>query len=176
MPCWALFCYLDFTFSAQGWGGSYGVALAVPLALWISFFFFFWLKALPKKKKKSTSPKEHWNQSQIIWNSWPVQRKKRISEPKSLHLFNTSQDSTPKCILCKNNSDQVLARAKTIDQEDVDYSGPQNTFWENKITFDIFCGQVIQIITFRSLLGEVSLSVGLGCVFPELKPTSGIKT
>ena len=47
-------CYLDFTFSAQGWGSSYGVALAVPLALWTSFFFFFFSGLRHYQKKKST--------------------------------------------------------------------------------------------------------------------------
>lgn len=64
------------------------------------FSFRFWPKALPKKKnqlsKGTLKPKP--NHLKCLAST----EEKKNSEPKSLHLFNTSQDSTPKCILCKN--------------------------------------------------------------------------
>lgn len=139
MACWALLCYLDFTFSAQGWGSSYGVALAVPLALWTSFFFFFFSGLRHyQKKKKINSPKEHWNQSQIIWNAWPVQRKKRILNPNLSICLTHHRIAYQNVFFAKTNSDQVNARAKTRDQEDIDHSDPQNTFWDIKLHLTYF--------------------------------------
>lgn len=45
---------------------------------------------------------------------------------------------------------------------------------ENCISFGTFCGQVIQVITPRSLLGVIYRDLAI-FFFPELRQTSGIK-
>lgn len=90
--------------------GFYFFCPGVGWQLWSSFgildFFSLFVSGLrhyPKKKKKKNQlskgtlkPKP--NHLKCLAST----EEKKNSEPKSLHLFNTSQDSTPKCILCKN--------------------------------------------------------------------------
>ena len=83
-------------------------------------------------------PKEHWNQSQIIWNAWPVQRKKRILNPNLSICLTHHRIAHQNVFFAKTNSDQVNARAKTRDQEDIDHSGPKIHFGKIKLHLTYF--------------------------------------
>lgn len=123
--------------------GFYFFCPGVGWQLWSSFgildFFSLFVSGLRHyPKKKINYPKEHWNQSQIIWNAWPVQRKKRILNPNLSICLTHHRIAHQNVFFAKTNSDQVNARAKTRDQEDIDHSGPKIHFGKIKLHLTYF--------------------------------------